>query len=71
MDTIFLVSPNTEKDRLKQIIKSTSGFLYMVAVFGTTGVQTKIHKYTLDALMVAKPRHLMYRSKLDGTGPIY
>ena len=54
MDTIFLVSPNTEKDRLKQIIKSTSGFLYMVAVFGTTGVQTKIHKYTLDALKNTK-----------------
>jgi len=50
MDTIFLVSPNTKNDRLKKIIKSTSGFLYMVAVFGTTGVQTKIHKYTLDAL---------------------
>ena len=54
IDTIFLVSPNTEKDRLKQIIKSTSGFLYMVAVFGTTGVQTKIHKYTIDALKNTK-----------------
>ncbi|HJM45808.1 MAG TPA: tryptophan synthase subunit alpha, partial [Candidatus Nitrosopelagicus sp.] len=54
MDTIFLVSPNTEKDRLKQIIRSTSGFLYMVAVFGTTGVQTKIHKYTIDALKNTK-----------------
>ena len=54
MDTIFLVSPNTEKDRLKQIIKSTSGFLYMVAVFGATGVQTKIHKYTIDALKNTK-----------------
>jgi len=54
MDTIFLVSPNTENDRLKKIIKSTSGFLYMVAVFGTTGVQTKIHKYTIDALKNTK-----------------
>ena len=26
----------------------------MVAVFGTTGVQTKIHKYTLDALKNTK-----------------
>ena len=26
----------------------------MVAVFGTTGVQTKIHKYTLDALKSTK-----------------
>ena len=54
MDTIFLVSPNTENDRLKKIINSTSGFLYMVAVFGTTGVQTKIHKYTIDALKKTK-----------------
>ena len=54
MDTIFLVSPNTRNERLKKIIKSTSGFLYMVAVFGTTGVQTKIHKYTIDALKHTK-----------------
>jgi len=54
IDTIFLVSPNTENDRLKKIINSTSGFLYMVAVFGTTGVQTKIHKYTIDALKNTK-----------------
>ena len=54
MDTIFLVSPNTENDRLREIINSTSGFLYMVAVFGTTGVQTKIHKYTIDALKSTK-----------------
>ena len=26
----------------------------MVAVFGTTGVQTKIHKYTLEALKTTK-----------------
>jgi tryptophan synthase alpha chain len=54
IDTIFLVSPNTKNERLKKIIKSTSGFLYMVAVFGTTGVQTKIHKYTIDALRNTK-----------------
>jgi len=54
MDTIFLVSPNTKKDRLAKIVKSTSGFLYMVAVFGTTGIQTKIHQYTINALKSTK-----------------
>ena len=54
MDTIFLVSPNTQKNRLKKIVEATSGFLYMVAVFGTTGVQTKIHQYTIDALKSTK-----------------
>ena len=54
MDTIFLVSPNTRKRRLEKISKATSGFLYLVAVFGTTGVQTKIHQYTIDALKSTK-----------------
>jgi len=54
MDTIFLVSPNTQKNRLTKIAKATSGFLYMVAVFGTTGIQTKIHQYTIDALKSTK-----------------
>ena len=54
MDTIFLVSPNTQKKRLSKIAKATSGFLYMVAVFGTTGVQTKIHQYTINALKSTK-----------------
>ena len=54
LDTIFLVSPNTKNVRLKKIAKASTGFLYMVAVFGTTGVQTKIHKYTVDAIKNAK-----------------
>ena len=54
MDTIFLVSPNTKKDRLNKIANASSGFLYMVAVFGTTGVQTRIHQYTIDALKSTK-----------------
>jgi len=54
LDTIFLVSPNTKNDRLKKIARASTGFLYMVAVFGTTGVQTKIHKYTIDAIKNAK-----------------
>ena len=58
-DYNFQVIPliNTENDRLKKIINSTSGFLYMVSVFGTTGVQTKIHQYTIDL----KTRHLNLR----------
>jgi tryptophan synthase alpha chain len=54
MDTVFLVSPNTKESRLKKIISQTTGFLYLVAVFGTTGVQNKIQKYTLDALKSTK-----------------
>ena len=49
-DTIFLVSPNTTQKRIKKIAKATSGFLYLVAVYGTTGVKTGIKNYTLKAI---------------------
>jgi tryptophan synthase alpha chain len=54
VDTIFLVSPNTDKKRLEKIIKKTTGFLYLVAVYGTTGVQNKIQQYTIDTLRNTK-----------------
>ncbi len=53
-DTIFLISPNTSKTRVQKISKASSGFLYLVAVFGTTGVKTGIKKYTLDAIKQVK-----------------
>jgi len=53
-DTIFLISPNTTKERVKEIAKVTSGFLYLVAVYGTTGVKTGIKNYTLKAIKDVK-----------------
>lgn len=54
IDTIFLVSPNTSNQRLQRIVRQTTGFLYLVSVYGTTGMQTKIQKYTIDALKKTK-----------------
>jgi len=48
------VSPNTTKKRIKKIAKSTSGFLYLVAVYGTTGVKTGIKNYTIKAIKNVK-----------------
>ena len=53
-DTIFLVSPNTTKSRIEKIAKSSSGILYLVAVYGTTGVKTGIQNYTLKAIKEVK-----------------
>jgi len=53
-DTIFLISPNTSKTRIQKIAKVSSGFLYLVAVFGTTGIKSGIKKYTLDAIKQVK-----------------
>jgi len=54
IDTIFLVSPNTTKKRIRKIAISTSGFLYLVAVFGTTGIKTGIKNYTIKAIKDVK-----------------
>ena len=53
-DTIFLVSPNTNKKRIATIARASSGFLYLVAVYGTTGVKTGIKKYTINAIKEVK-----------------
>ena len=50
LDTIFLISPNTSTERIKKILKATTGFLYLVSMYGTTGMRTKIQKYTIDAI---------------------
>jgi len=54
VDTIFLISPNTTKTRIEKIAKLSSGFLYLVAVYGTTGVKTGIRNYTLKAIKEVK-----------------
>ena len=53
-DTIFLISPNTSKTRIQKISKASTGFLYLVAVFGTTGVKTGVKNYTLKAIKEVK-----------------
>lgn len=39
IDTIYLVTPNTEEDRLEEIIQSTTGFIYLITLFGVTGTR--------------------------------
>ena len=54
LDTIFLISPNTSKQRIQKISKLSSGFLYLVSIFGTTGTRAKIQNYTIDAIKKTK-----------------
>ena len=53
-DAIFLISPNTTKERIQKIAKAGSGFLYLVSVYGTTGKQQEIQQYTIDAIKNTK-----------------
>jgi tryptophan synthase alpha chain len=54
IDTIFLISPNTSPERIKRIANTSSGFLYLVSVFGTTGGQQQFQDYTKHAIKNAK-----------------
>lgn len=39
LDTIFLVTPETDNDRFGSICEASTGFLYLVARYGTTGAK--------------------------------
>jgi len=52
--TVFLVSPNTPDARLRKIIANTTGFLYLVSVYGITGARDSFQKYTLNTVRQVK-----------------
>jgi tryptophan synthase alpha chain len=37
LDSVFMVTPNTSPERMKQIAAKTTGFIYTVSVLGVTG----------------------------------
>lgn len=54
MNAIFLISPNTSRKRIKQISEKSSGFVYLVSVYGTTGTRNQLQQYTIDAIKNSK-----------------
>jgi tryptophan synthase alpha chain len=52
--TVFLVSPNTPQARLRKLLASTSGFLYVVSVYGITGARNSFQEYTLNTIRAVK-----------------
>lgn len=52
--TIFLASPNTTPRRLEAILARTSGFVYVVSVYGITGQRKSFEEYSLTAIRNVK-----------------
>ena len=50
IDTVFLASPSTSANRLTDILDFTSGFLYLVSVFGVTGTRDQITELTTQTI---------------------
>ena len=63
IDTIFLASPSTHPERLKQILAQTSGYLYLISLYGVTGVRSVVSE---SALALIKE----YRTILGGSIPL-
>lgn len=44
IDTIFLVAPTSTPERVKKIVKASTGFIYYVSITGITGSHLKLDK---------------------------
>jgi tryptophan synthase alpha chain len=56
LDTILLAAPTTSPDRMKSLVKHSTGFLYLVSLLGVTGARSQLGDETLDLVRSAK-RH--------------
>ena len=54
LDTIFLASPSTDERRLKMIAAQTSGYLYLISLYGVTGVRSNIAPEALSLVRQCK-----------------
>jgi len=50
LDSVFLVAPTTDGDRMTEICRHSSGFVYCVTLTGTTGARTELPE-TLGGLL--------------------
>ena len=63
IDTIFLASPSTSPSRLKGILTQTTGYLYLISLYGVTGVRPTLPQ---NALTLIKE----YRNAIAGSVPL-
>lgn len=54
LDTIFLLAPTSDEDRIKKVVKMSSGFIYYVSVTGITGARKRLPADLLSKLEVIK-----------------
>ena len=52
--TAFLASPNTNESRLRSLALMSSGFLYVISVYGITGMRKSFQRYTFDNIKNVK-----------------
>jgi tryptophan synthase alpha chain len=85
LDTVFMVTPNTEPDRMRRIAAKTTGFIYAVSLLGVTGSRQTLSN-AVDGLIrqikgltavpvcvgfgVSKPEHALSIAQAGADGVI-
>ena len=54
VDTIFLAAPTTTEERMKKILDSTRGFVYLVSLLGVTGARKELSRTVEDMIKLAR-----------------
>ncbi len=54
IDTIFIATPSTRPERLKEILRATRGFLYLLASEGTTGARENFDVRIVETIKTIK-----------------
>jgi len=52
--TVFLAAPNTPDERLREICRASTGFVYLISLYGTTGAREEIPETAFQLLRRAR-----------------
>jgi tryptophan synthase alpha chain len=55
IEQVFIVSPITTKKRMQRILRSCSGYVYIVSLLGVTGARAALQKRTIQ--LIKRTRH--------------
>lgn len=54
LDVIFLAAPTTTEERMKKILDSTRGFVYLVSLLGVTGARKELSRTVENMIKLAR-----------------
>lgn len=66
--SIFLVSPNTEENRVRRIMNASTGFIYAVSVYGVTGVRNTLYDRSIKRIVQLRKNSNPYLPVAVGFG---
>jgi tryptophan synthase alpha chain len=66
--SIFIVSPNTEDNRVRRIMNASTGFIYAVSVYGVTGVRNTLYDRSIKRIVELRKNSNPYLPVAVGFG---